>query len=109
MDKQRVNQVLEDMLQMYVRDHPKKWEECLHLVEFAYNNHYQASIKLSHFEILYGRKCNIVISWSNLVDRLMLGLDLLKEMKITVKQEQRNLKITKEKQKSHAKLKRTQK
>ena len=36
----RVNQVLEDMLQMYVRDHPKKWEDYLHLVKFAYNNHY---------------------------------------------------------------------
>ena len=57
---------------MYVRDHPKKWEDYLHLVEFAYNNHYQASAKLSPFEILYGRKCNTPISWSNLVDRLML-------------------------------------
>ena len=37
---ERVNQVLEDMLQMYVRDHPKKSEDYLHLVEFAYNNHY---------------------------------------------------------------------
>ena len=34
----RVNQVLEDMLWMYVIDHPKKWEGYLHLVEFAYNN-----------------------------------------------------------------------
>ena len=32
---------------MYVSDYPKKWEEYLHLVEFAYNNHYQASTKLS--------------------------------------------------------------
>ena len=66
------------MLQMYVKDYPKKWEDYLHLVEFAYNNHYQASAKLSSFEILYGRKCNTPITWSNLVDRLMLGLDLLK-------------------------------
>ena len=73
---ERVNQVLEDMLQ--VRDYPKKWEDYLHLVEFSYNNHYQDSAKLSPFEILYGRKCNTPISWSNLVDRLMLGLDLLK-------------------------------
>ena len=54
----RVNQVLEDMLRMHVRDHPKKWEDYLHLVEFAYNNHYQDSSTLSPFEILYGRKCN---------------------------------------------------
>ena len=76
--KERVNQVLEDMLRMYVRDYPKKWEDYLHLVEFAYNNHYQASAKLSPFEILYARKCNTPISWTNLVDIFMLGPNLLK-------------------------------
>ena len=82
---ERVNQVLEDMLWMYVRDYPKKWEYYLHLVEFAYNNHYQDSAKLSYFEILYGRKCKTPISWSNLVDRLMLGPNLLKELELTMK------------------------
>ena len=65
---------------MYVRDYPKKWKNYLHLVEFAYNNHYQASTKLSSFEILYFRECNTPITWSNPVDRLMLGPDLLKEL-----------------------------
>ena len=63
---------------MYFRDYPKKWEDYFQLVEFRYKNHYQASAKLSHFEILYGRKCNNPISWSNLVDRFMLGHELLK-------------------------------
>ena len=75
---ERVNQVLEDMLRMYVMDQPSKWEDYLHLVEFSYNNHYQASAKLSPFEILYGRKCNTPISWSNPVYRVMLGPELLK-------------------------------
>ena len=35
---ERVNQVLEDMLCMYVMDKPTKWEDYLHLAEFAYNN-----------------------------------------------------------------------
>ena len=82
---ERVNQVLEDMLRMYVKDYSKKWEDYLHLVEFAYNNHYQASAKLSPFEILYGRKCNTPITWSNLIDRLTLGPDLLKELELIVK------------------------
>ena len=80
------------MLGMYVSDYPKKWEDYLHLVEFAYNNHYQASANLSPFEILYGRECNSPITWSNLVDRLMLGPNMLKGLKLTVKQVQRNLK-----------------
>ena len=82
---ERVNQVLEDMLRMYVSDYPKKWEDYLHLVEFAYNNHYQGSAKLTPFEILYGGKCNTPITWINLVDRLMLGPGMLKALELIVK------------------------
>jgi hypothetical protein len=52
----RVNRVIEDMLRMYVMDKPSRWEDYLHLVEFAYNNGYHASLKMSLFEALYGRK-----------------------------------------------------
>jgi len=48
---ERVSQVLEDLLRMYVMDHPGKWEDYLHFIEFSYNNHYQASAKMSPFEI----------------------------------------------------------
>ena len=43
---------------------PGKWEDYLHLVEFAYNNNFQVSAYMSPFEIMYGRKCNTPISWS---------------------------------------------
>jgi len=105
--RERVNQILEDMLRMYVMNQPKKWEEYLHLVEFAYNNNYQASAKLSPFEILYGRKCNTPISWSSPVDRIILGPELLKEMELIVKQVQQNLKEARDRQKSYADLRRT--
>ena len=82
------------MLRMYVSEQPSKWEYYLHLVEFAYNNHYKASTKFSPFEILYGRKCNTPISWSNPVERLVLGPELLKEMELIMKQVQSNLKAT---------------
>ena len=48
----RVNQVLEYMLRMYVREQPGKREDYLYLVEFSYNNHYQASARYIPFEIL---------------------------------------------------------
>ena len=35
---ERVNQVLKDMLHMYVMEKTTKWEDYLHLVEFSYNN-----------------------------------------------------------------------
>ena len=37
---EQTNQIVEDMLRMYVRMKPIKWEEYLHLVEFVYNNGY---------------------------------------------------------------------
>jgi len=104
---EKVNQVLEDMMRMYVMDQPSKWEEYLHLVEFSYNNNYKASAKMSHFEILYGRKCSTPISWSNHVDRLMIGPEMLKDMELTVKQVQCNLKISQDHQKSNADINRT--
>ena len=106
---QRVNQVLEYLLRVYVKDQPSKWEDYLYLVEFSYNNNYQASTRYSPFEIMYGRKCNTPISWSNLVDRLVLGPELLKEMEVIVKQVQGNLKIAQDQHKSQTDLKRTPK
>ena len=41
--KKCTNQVIEDMLRMYIMENPAKWEEYLHQVEFAYSNGYQAS------------------------------------------------------------------
>jgi transposase InsO family protein len=46
---ERVNQIIEDMLRMYVMDNPSKWEYYLHLVEFANNNRYQSSLRMSPF------------------------------------------------------------
>ena len=41
---EKTTQVLEDMLRACVLDHKGSWEEHFPLVEFAYNNSYQASI-----------------------------------------------------------------
>jgi hypothetical protein len=68
------------MLRMYVMDKPCKWEDYLHLVEFSYNNGYQASLRMSPFEALYGRKCNTPVSWDNPTDKVVLGLELIKDM-----------------------------
>ena len=68
------------MLRMYVMNKPKKWEDYLHLTEFAYNNGYQDSAKMSPYEVLYGRKCRTPVTWDRPVDWLMLGLDLLMDL-----------------------------
>ena len=70
---ERVNQVLEYMLHMYVMGKSTKWEDYLHLVEFAYNNGHQASLGMSPYEALYGRRCRTPVTWDNLVNRVVLG------------------------------------
>jgi hypothetical protein len=72
--------VMEDMLRMYVMHKPSKWEDYLQLVEFAYNNRYQDSLKMSPFEDLYGRKSNTLVIWDNPTHRVVLGLEFLKDM-----------------------------
>jgi hypothetical protein len=99
---ERVNQVIEDMLRMYVMDKPSKWEDYLHLVKFAYNNRYQTSIKMSPFEALYGRKCNTPVRWDNPIDRAVVGPDLLREMEEQMIKIKQNLKDYQDRRKSYA-------
>ena len=61
---QRIIQVVEDMLQACVLDHKGSWEEHFPLVEFAYNNNYQASIQMVPYEALYGRPCKSPLCWT---------------------------------------------
>jgi hypothetical protein len=87
------------MLRMYVMDKLSKWEDYLHLVEFSYNNGYQASLKMSPFEALYGRRCNTPISWDNPIDREVVGLELLREMEEKMLKIKQNLKVAQDRKK----------
>jgi hypothetical protein len=80
------------MLRMYLMDKPFNWEYYLHLVVFAYNNGYQDSFIMSPFEDLYGRKCNTLVIWRNLADRVVLGLEFLKDMEDQMVNIKKNLK-----------------
>ncbi|KAA0056320.1 gag protease polyprotein [Cucumis melo var. makuwa] len=53
---ERLNQILEDMLRACVLKFSGSWDSHLHLMEFAYNNSYQATIVMARFEALYGRQ-----------------------------------------------------
>ncbi|WVZ89146.1 hypothetical protein U9M48_035591 [Paspalum notatum var. saurae] len=53
---ERTNQILEDMLRACAIQYGTSWDKCLPYVEFSYNNSYQASLKKSPFEALYGKR-----------------------------------------------------
>ena len=78
---EKVNQVLEDMLRCCVLNYSNKWDECLPLAEFSYNNSYQESIRMAPFEALYGRRCRTSLSWSEPRERRFFGVDLVKKQK----------------------------
>ena len=48
-------------------------QDFLHLVEFAYNKGQQASLGMSPYEDLYGRRCRTPVTWDNPVNRVVLG------------------------------------
>ena len=87
-------------------ERPTKWEDYLHLVEFAYNNGYLASTKMIPFEVLYGKKCTTPVNRDSPMDRLIVGTEMLQEMEQTLRKVQNNLKAMQDRQKSYAELKR---
>ncbi|TYJ95735.1 ty3-gypsy retrotransposon protein [Cucumis melo var. makuwa] len=66
---ERLNQVLEDMLRACALEFRGSWDSHLHLMEFAYNNSYQATIGITPFEALYGKCCRSPVCWGE--QRLM--------------------------------------
>ena len=71
--------MLEDILQAWVLDHKGSWEEHLPLVEFAYNNSYQASIQMAPYEALYWRPCRSPICWTEIEESSIIGPDLIRD------------------------------
>src|SRR6185369_5671029 len=90
------------MLRACVLTYPQKWDQCLPLAEFSYNNSYQESIKMAPFEALYGRRCHTPLNWSETGERTIFGPDMVQEAEEQVRFIQANLKIAQSRQKSYA-------
>jgi hypothetical protein len=97
-----VNQILEDMLRACVLEFPQKWDDCLPLAEFSFNNSYQESIKMAPFEALYGRWCRTPLNWSKPGERWFFRPDMVKETEEKVQRIIHNLKEAQDRQKSYA-------
>ena len=54
------------------------WVKHFPLVEFAYNNSYQASIGMAPYEALYEKKCRTPICWDELDERKVDDVELIK-------------------------------
>jgi transposase InsO family protein len=65
----RVNQILEHMLRDCALKYGRSWDKSLSYAEFSYNNSYQESLKMVPFEMLYGRRCQTPLFWSEARER----------------------------------------
>ncbi|KAA3480313.1 Transposon Ty3-G Gag-Pol polyprotein [Gossypium australe] len=74
---ERVIQILEDMLRCCVLEIQGNWEKYLPLVEFAYNNSFQSSLKIAPYEALYGHKCQTPLYWIELRENQIHGVDFV--------------------------------
>ena len=100
---ERTIQVLEDMLRAYVLNLNDSWEEHLPLVEFVYNNSYQATIQMAPYEALY---CRSPIYWTEVEERSTTGPELISDTSVKVDLIRKRLLMAQSRQKSYANTRR---
>ncbi|KAK1645528.1 hypothetical protein QYE76_063333 [Lolium multiflorum] len=72
------------------------------VLEFSYNNSYQASLQMAPFEALYRRKCRTPLNWSEVGESQVLGPDVLREAEEKVHKIREYLNTAQSRQKSYA-------
>ena len=99
---ERTIQMLKDMLRACVMEFKGSWDTHLALMEFSYNNSYQASIEMAPFEALSGRKCTTLVCRDEVGERRLVGPELVQITSEKVKVVHDKLKIARDRQKSYA-------
>ncbi|GJX52723.1 putative reverse transcriptase domain-containing protein [Tanacetum coccineum] len=70
--------------------------------EFSYNNSYHTSVKYAPFKALYGRKCQTPITWAEVGESKLIGLEIIQETTDKIVQIKERSKATRDRQKSYA-------
>ena len=99
---ERTIQTLEDMLRACTLDFGGRWDTHLPLVEFAYNNSYQATIGMPPYEALYGRKCRSPLHWDEVGEKAVVGPELVLQSVEGVQKIRQRMKAAQDRYKSYA-------
>ena len=102
----RLNQILEDMLRACVLDFKESWDSKLHLMEFSYNNSFQATIGMAPFEALYGKRCRSPLCWDEVGERELVGPELVRLTNEAVQKIRARMRTAQSRQKSYADVRR---
>ncbi|KAL0543549.1 hypothetical protein IC582_018647 [Cucumis melo] len=103
---ERLNQVLEDMLRACALEFPGSWDSHLHLMEFAYNNSYQATIGMAPFEALYGKCCRSPVCWGEVGEQRLMGPELVQSTNEAIQKIRSRMHTAQSRQKSYADVRR---
>ncbi|KAL4032615.1 hypothetical protein IC575_005695 [Cucumis melo] len=103
---ERLNQVLEDMLRACALEFPGSWDSHLHLMEFAYNNSYQATIGMTPFEALYGKCCRSPVCWGEVGWQRLMGPELVQSTNEAIQKIRSRMHTAQSRQKSYADVRR---
>ncbi|KAL0561646.1 hypothetical protein IC582_002086 [Cucumis melo] len=103
---ERLNQVLEDMLRACALEFPGSWDSHLHLMEFAYNNSYQATIGMAPFEALYGKCCRSPVCWGEVGEQKLMGPELVQSTNEAIQKIRSRMHTAQSRQKSYADVRR---
>jgi hypothetical protein len=99
---ERTIRILEDMLRLCVLDFKGNWINFLPLVEFAYNNSFQATIGMAPYEALYGRKCRSPLYWDEVGEKQLLGPEIVQDTKDKIALIRKRMLTAQSRQKSYA-------
>ena len=90
------------MLRACVMDFKGAWNKKLSLIEFSYNNSYQASIGMPPYEALYGRKCRSPIHWYETREKQLHKTEFIQEAVESIQKIHQRMKTAQDRQKSYA-------
>jgi hypothetical protein len=69
----------------------RSWDKSLPYTEFFYNNSCQESLRMTPFKMLYGRRCQTLLFWSETGQRKVFGPGILQEVERQVCMVRENL------------------
>ena len=90
------------MLRSCVLQFRENWDQRLHLVEFSYNNNFQASIGMAPYEALTGKQCRTPLCRREVSDKWLMGPEIIRQTAADVQIIRDRLKAAQDRQKSYA-------
>ncbi|WVZ58042.1 hypothetical protein U9M48_008354 [Paspalum notatum var. saurae] len=91
----------EPTLEQEIREHRRMMRNCR-----KFNNSYQASLKKSPFEALYGKRCRTPLFWNQTREKQVFGPDIIQDAEQQLQIVQENLRVARSGQRSYADVRR---